>query len=140
MKGKDTSGFTLIEVIIAIVLFSIMTVMILLFTGVNIYQTVNPVINLIRAGDVQTGMDNVTRAYYNLPNPVPHANLGTFQANLANYINIAGVTVDTSRTGFITFPATGGNEATDGSANAPNLKVTLTNSLGQRVSTIFTTR
>lgn len=140
MKAKGSRGFTLIEIIIAIVLFSLMTVMILVFIGANISQSVSPVSNLIGAGDVQRGMDNVTRAYYNLTNPVTHANLVNFQANMATYINTTGVNVDASRTGFITFPSAGGNESPDASATAPNLKVTLTNGQGQRVSTIFTTR
>ena len=138
MNGNNSRGFTLIEIIIAIVFFSIMTVMILVFTSTNISPSVSPVINLIRAGDVQTGIDNVTRAYYNLTNPVSHADLVNFRNGLNP--GVTGVTVDASRTDFITFPAAGGNEGPDPGATAPNLKVTLTNSQGQRLSTIFTTR
>jgi prepilin-type N-terminal cleavage/methylation domain-containing protein len=140
MMRKNSRGFTLIEIIIAILLFSFMAVMVITFTLTNVWQSANPILNLIKAGDVQTGMDNVTRAYYNLPNPVSHGNLVTFNTNLANYINTVGITVNAGRTGFVTFPVTGGNQANDPSATAPNLKVTLINGQGQWVSTIFTTR
>jgi hypothetical protein len=138
----------MVEVIIAIVMFSIMMVMVFSFDEANVWQSVSPVINFRRAGEVQTGMDNVTRSYYNLPNPVTQASLLTFYNTLitpnqaAVVINATGVTVDTNtgRTEFITFPAAGGNQSNNGANPTPNLKVTLTNDQGQRVSTIFTKR
>lgn len=140
MKDRKPKGFTLIEIIIALVCISILAVMMVLFSG-NITNSVSPVITLRRSADLQGGMDNLTRAYYNLSLPITHANLVTFQANLANYINAAGVTVDPDRTRFIEFNASNvEDDDDDTSANAPNLKVTLVNSEGQSVSTIFTTR
>lgn len=142
MKDRRQNGFTLIEIIIALVCISILAVMMVSFGG-NITQSVSPVITLSRSADLQRNMDNVTRAYYNLapPLPITHASLVTFRANLSNYIDAAGVAagvdVDAGRTKFIEF--SGNVEVDDTSANAPNLKVTLVNSEGQSVSTIFTT-
>ena len=67
-EGKQ-AGFTLIEIIIALVVFSILAVMIISFS-LNIPQSASSVITLSRSVDLQRGMDNVTRAYYNLPLPV----------------------------------------------------------------------
>ena len=140
MNGGKQDGFTLIEIIIALVVFSILAVMIISFS-LNIPQSASSVITLSRSADLQRGMDNVTRAYYNLPLPVSHANLDTFRVNLAANINAAGVNVDAGRTKFVAFNVGAGyTEIDDASANAPNLKVTLVNSEGQSVSTIFTTR
>ena len=145
MKDRKQNGFTLIEIIIALVMFSIMAVMITSFS-LNVPGSVSPVINLRRSTDLQRGMDNITRAYYNLaPLPITHASLDTFRTAIIGdptYINVTGVTVDNGRTKFVTFPGAGNvrTESDDASANAPNLKVTLVNSGGQRVSTIFTTR
>jgi len=141
MKDRRQNGFTLIEIIIALVCISILAVMMVSFGG-NITQSVSPVITLSRSADLQRGMDNVTRAYYNLapPLPITHARLVTFRTNLSTYINAAGVTVDAGRTRFIQFTGNIEDNDEDTSADAPNLKVTLVNSEGQIVSTIFTTR
>jgi len=138
MKDRKQNGFTLIEIIIALVCISILAVMMVLFGG-NITQSVSPVITLSRSADLQRGMDNITRAYYNLQLPITHADLEDFRANLDANINAAGVTVDDDRTKFIQFDSSN-DEEDDTSADAPNLKVTLVNSEGQSVSTIFTTK
>jgi len=138
MKDRKQNGFTLIEIIIALVCISILAVMMVLFGG-NITQSVSPVITLSRSADLQRGMDNITRAYYNLQLPITHADLEDFRANLDANINAAGVTVDDDRTKFIQFDSSN-DEVEDASAGAPNLKVTLVNSEGQSVSTIFTTK
>jgi len=138
MKDRKQNGFTLIEIIIALVCISILAVMMVLFGG-NITQSVSPVITLSRSADLQRGMDNITRAYYNLAPPITHGDLETFRTNLSNYIDAAGVTVDDDRTKFIQFDSSN-DEVEDASAGAPNLKVTLVNSEGQSVSTIFTTK
>lgn len=138
MKDRKQNGFTLIEIIIALVCISILAVMMVLFGG-NITQSVSPVITLSRSADLQRGMDNITRAYYNLQLPITHADLEDFRANLDANINAAGVTVDDDRTKFIQFDSSN-DEEDDTSADAPNLKVTLVNSEEQSVSTIFTTK
>ena len=138
MKDRKQNGFTLIEIIIALVCISILAVMMVLFGG-NITQSVSPVITLSRSTDLQRGMDNITRAYYNLQLPITHADLEDFRANLDANINAAGVTVDDDRTKFIQFDSSN-DEEDDTSADAPNLKVTLVNSEEQSVSTIFTTK
>ena len=138
MKDRKQNGFTLIEIIIALVCISILAVMMVLFGG-NITQSVSPVITLSRSADLQRGMDNITRAYYNLQLPITHADLEDFRANLDANINAAGVTVDDDRTKFIQFDPSN-DEEDDTSADAPNLKVTLVNSEEQSVSTIFTTK
>lgn len=161
MNDRKQNGFTLIEIIIALVVFSILAVMIISFS-VNISPSASSVITLSRSADLQRGMDNVTRAfYYYYTPPITHANLDTFKTNLTtntNIINVAGISVDAGRTKFIKFDATN-TEVPDASANGdccPNgsccpsgcppgapascLKVTLVNSEGQSVSTIFTTR
>ena len=140
MKERKRLGFTLIEIIIALVVLSLLAVMIVSFSG-NISPTASSVVTLSRSADLQRGMDNITRAYYNLPLPITHANLDTFRANLSANINVAGVSVDAGRTKFVSFNAGAGyTEIDDNGANAANFKVTLVNGEGQSVSTIFTTR
>jgi prepilin-type N-terminal cleavage/methylation domain-containing protein len=140
MNERKQNGFTLIEIIIALVVLSVLAVMIVSFSG-NIAPTASSVVTLIRSADLQRGMDNITRAYYNLPLPVTHANLDTFRANLAANINVAGISVDAGRTKFVAFDSGAGyTEINDAGANAPNLKVTLVNGEEQSVSTIFTTK
>ena len=144
MKDKKRKGFTLLEVIITLVVVSILAVMVVSFSS-NLSVSASPVVSLGRSADLQTGMANVSRAYYNLEQhiKIDHASLDTFRSNLISspgtYIAVSGVTVDTGRTKFITFDA-GYSEVNDASGSAPNLKVTLQNSYGQSVSTIFTTR
>jgi prepilin-type N-terminal cleavage/methylation domain-containing protein len=140
MKDSKQKGFTLIEIIIALVVLSILAVMTVSFSG-NLARSVSPVMTLNRSADLQRGIDNLTRAYYNLPLPITHASLDSFQANLAANINVTGISVDAGRTKFITFHYDHGDytEHNDGSQTA-HLKVTLVNSAGQSVSTIFTTR
>ena len=140
MKCRKQKGFTLIEIIIALVVFSVLALMIISFS-INIPQSASSVITLGRSADLQRGMDNITRAYYNLALPITHGTLDTFRVNLAANINAAGISVDAGRTKFVTFNAGAGyTEMDDTSANAPSLKVTLVNSEGQSVSTIFTTK
>jgi prepilin-type N-terminal cleavage/methylation domain-containing protein len=140
MKDIKRMGFTLLEVIITLVVVSIVAVMVASFST-NVGISANPTASLGRSADLQTGMANVSRAYYNLAQPITHASLDTFRTNLINnpgtYIAVSGVAVDTGRTGFINFDA-GFTEVADGASN--NLKVTLKNDYGQSVSTIFTTR
>ena len=138
MKGKMQKGFTLIEVIVTFVLMSILAVMTVSFSDQNIFGAL-PGGVFTRAANLQTGIDNVTRAYYNLTPPVSHAVLVTFQGNIANYISVNGITVDSNRTLFVTFLSPDYVESADTSANAPNLKVTLVNTDGQSISTIYTT-
>lgn len=157
MKHSKQQGFTLIEIIIALVVMSILAVMTVSFSG-NILQSVSPVLTLSRSVELQRGIDNLTRAYYDTtynPPPITRPKLETFRVNLGTKIDVpgSGVTVDNSRTKFIRFDATN-NEADDTGTNGnccPNgvcpasspascLKVTLVNSDGQSVSTIFTTR
>jgi prepilin-type N-terminal cleavage/methylation domain-containing protein len=141
MNDRRPCGFTLIEVIVALVCVSILAVMIVTFGG-NVTRSANPVLSLSRASDLQSGIDNVTRAYHNLALPIKHSTLDTFKSNLQNdpatYVGVTGITVDTSRTKFIKFD--GSNVEYDNSSADSFLKVTLQNSDGQSVSTIFTTR
>ncbi|MDA3832195.1 MAG: type II secretion system protein [Spirochaetales bacterium] len=144
MKDRRQNGFTLIEIIIALVCISILAVMMVLFGG-NITRSVSPVITLQKSADLQRGMDNVTRAYYRLPLPITHTNLEEFWENLVEdrpgYIDVTDITVDSDRTRFIRFTASNvEDDDPDLDPDAPNLKVTLVNSEGQSVSTIFTTR
>ena len=125
MKDRRQNGFTLIEIIIALVFISILAVMMVSFGG-NITQSVNPVITLSRSADLQRGMDNLTREYYNLSLPIDHADLDDFKDDLDDCIYVAGVTVDEGRTKFIQFNSSN-DEVDDTSATAPNLKVTLVN-------------
>ncbi len=146
MKSGREEGFTLIEIIIALVVFSILAAMIVSFS-INIPQSASSVITLSRSADLQRGMDNITRAYYNYNSgsKIDHTDLVTFRANLATYITNeieVGVSVDAGRTKFVTFiynAGTGYYEENE-DTSAPNLKVTLVNGEGQSVSTIFTTR
>jgi prepilin-type N-terminal cleavage/methylation domain-containing protein len=145
MKEKGHKGFTLIEVIIALICISLLAAMIISFGGDFVSRSTNPVALLSRASDLQRGMDNVTRAYYNQGIPIRYANLNTFKDNLtadATIINVTGVSVDASRTRFIIFDG-GNTEIVDSSPatnTSPRLKVTLINTDGQSVSTIFTSR
>jgi prepilin-type N-terminal cleavage/methylation domain-containing protein len=145
MKDRTQRGFTLIEVIIALICISLLAVMVVSFGGDFVSRSTNPVSSLSRASDLQRGIDNVTRAYYNLGSSVRYADLNTFKDNLTadiTIINVTGVSVDTDRTRFINFDG-GNNEVIDNNPDtnlAPKLKVTLINTDGQSVSTIFTAR
>ncbi len=148
MKDRKLRGFTLIEVIIALVCISLLAVMIVSFGGDFVSRSTNPVSSLSRASDLQAGIDNVTRGYYNLALPITHTTLDTFKTNLQSdpgtYIGVTGVNIDTTRTKFIKFDGTscanGSNCENDNSDADSYLKVTLENADGQSVSTIFTAR
>ena len=129
MNRRVPSGFTLIEVIVAIVLSAIAMAAILPMLDRVFQLSHEPRTTLQDGLDLQSAMDGLVvwdAAHSNAP------------ALLQEHIGaVGGLFQDmvVVNNGFVTFPGTGGNESA--AANQLLLKVTLQNSLGETATRLF---
>ena len=73
-RTKNSGGFSLIEVIVALIVASILGTMLVTFMGSNVMQSANPVIMAQNGSYLNQIMENMTADYKNLlstnPNPM----------------------------------------------------------------------
>jgi prepilin-type N-terminal cleavage/methylation domain-containing protein len=139
MKNVRPSGFTLIEVIVAIVLSAIAMAAILPMLDRVFLLSHEPRTTLQAGLDLQTAMDGLVTLHDANDN-----NVGWLKTNLlANRIVLpAGISVVASNTynvDFVLIADGRWREKPSGSVTSTNLlKVTLRNSLGERATRLFT--
>lgn len=80
----DKQGFTLIEVIVAIVLAALLGAMVVQYTGTNLQATVESLVATKNNSEAISVMEEITRDYRNWLENNPDEALSTFQTNLEN--------------------------------------------------------
>ena len=136
MKTRRPAGFTLIEVIVALVLAAIAMAAILPMLDRVFQLSHEPRTTLQDGLDLQAAMDGLVtlhEAHFN--------DVAWLKNNLAAHLP-SGIGVVMSNTHYVEFTIIGdgrGRERLPGSVTATNLlKVTLQNSLGERATRLFT--
>lgn len=82
--NKNTRGFTLIEVIIAIILAALLGTMIIQYTGTNLTATVKALVGTQNNTTAVRVMEQITRDYRNWLEDHPNQNLSAFRSNINN--------------------------------------------------------
>ena len=80
----NNKGFTLIEVLVAIILAAILGVMVVQYTGSNLRATVESLVATRNNADAVTVMERITRDYRNWMEDRPDETLGQFQTYIDN--------------------------------------------------------
>ncbi|MCF8026525.1 MAG: prepilin-type N-terminal cleavage/methylation domain-containing protein [Desulfobacteraceae bacterium] len=80
----NKQGFTLIEVIVAIVLAALLGVMLVQYTGTNLQATVESLVATKNNSEAVSVMEEITRDYRNWLENNPDATLSEFQTYLGN--------------------------------------------------------
>lgn len=83
-RNINKKGFTLIEVIVAIILAALLGVMVVQYTGSNLRATVESLVATRNNADAVTVMERITRDYRNWLADSPDQTLGQFQTYIDN--------------------------------------------------------
>ena len=83
-RNINNKGFTLIEVIVAIILAALLGVMVVQYTGSNLRATVESLVATRNNADAVTIMERITRDYRNWLAESPDETLGQFQTDIDN--------------------------------------------------------
>lgn len=128
---KNSGGFTLIEVIVALIVASILGTMLISFMGSNVVQSANPVIMAQNGSYLNQIMENMTADYKNLlstgANPMTTfmSNIGAEGSSQTRYSDVNHPYTIVDRHG-ITFGSGSPVTETADATNPPNiLKVTI---------------
>lgn len=132
-------GFTLIEVIVAIVIVAILTTMLYSYFGSSITQSGIPIVRLGTTLQLQTVMENITADYKN------HYNPSTSQHDLAYLKTSIGAENTDQANSYGTYRVienhyihfNSGAEVSDGATPTTLLKITLKSSTGEKLTELF---
>ena len=83
-RNMNSKGFTLIEVIVAIILAAILGLMVVQYTGSNLRATVESLVATRNNADAVTIMERITRDYRNWLEDSPDETLEQFQTYINN--------------------------------------------------------
>jgi len=140
MIKKYNEGFTLIEIIVALIVLAIAAAMMVPFFGKALTQSPLPLVNLQKATSLQTVMENIVSDSDSFlfngkkSGPTSCADLGTLQTNITN--KLYG-TYNIVQNSFISFDASN-NEQNQTCAQSAILKVTIKDTTGETLTSLFT--
>lgn len=130
-RNKISSGFTLIEVIVTLIVASILGTMLVTFMGSNVMQSANPVIMAQNGSYLNQIMENMTADYKRIlstaSNPMATfmANVGAEGSSQTRYSDDAHPYTIVDRHGITFGPGSPVTETADASATPNILKVTI---------------
>lgn len=135
------AGFTLLEIIVALVVVSVVSVVVFQVFGSSFIRSTEPATQLQNAFDLQLAMEEMTAAYMVMAesdDTVTTAELVSLQAAIAAKAYGDGAyTVDANN--FVTFDGDN-NVVADGSGSNDILRVIISRDTGESLTTLFTTR
>ncbi|MFP4571579.1 MAG: prepilin-type N-terminal cleavage/methylation domain-containing protein [Desulfobacterales bacterium] len=93
-RSKYSNGFTLIEVIIAIIIAALLGAMIIQHTGTNLTATVKSLVATHNNTDAVSLMEQITRDYRNWLEDSPDETILDFETNIINSDDYSGIQTD----------------------------------------------
>lgn len=133
IKKGDARGFTLIEVIVALVILAIVATFLVTYMGTGITQSGLPVTWVQREFDIYQAMEKINVDYQKAVS-LPNFDLGAFAGTVQATYGTGGVSVTND---FINIDRLTGNVSTADSATGLILKVTLQES-SHSLASLFT--
>lgn len=92
--NRNSNGFTLIEVIIAIIIAALLGAMIIQYTGTNLTATVKSLVATHNNTDAVSVMEQITRDYRNWLEDSPDETILDFETNIINSDDYSGIQTD----------------------------------------------